>query len=403
MWRMWFAVWWLSGIAVWALEAELRLSPGPAGVDIAQVSSDLMLLPAAEKVLPGQLVYVYVALQGEAPPAGTARWEGRLQRLAADGAAAVLPAAEFRAAAGGGMLQPAPDCRSLQLLGVYTVPAGSTPGTVITLQATVREVTPEGVDEEPAEVWTSRPAALTVEALPPVSRQPEGAAAPDNRFAMSFYYLMPEPGALISLYFDFLRTFPTAGAPDDRKIVVLSWFYQAFKLNPQLWPALVDAVLEESGQTARDVTTALLLQLEAPPEILAPLGDFARFYGDRWEAGYFETAQVIAPMQLDFLWTEFTVTGRCRPIEKIAGALALMEDGMSPEAFAALEQPTPEDRRKQVRYLIASAAEWSLGRQAAQHELVRRYCGRLAADETVPEPVRKKLRRILATVETPKE
>lgn len=117
MWRMWFAVWWLSGIAVWALEAELQLSPGPAGVDIAQVSSDLMLLPAAEKVLPGQLVYVYVALQGEAPPAGTARWEGRLQRLAADGAAAVLPAAEFRAAAGGGMLQPAPDCRSLQLLG----------------------------------------------------------------------------------------------------------------------------------------------------------------------------------------------------------------------------------------------------------------------------------------------
>ena len=87
------------------------------------------------------------------------------------------------------------------------------------------------------------------------------------------------------------------------------------------------------------------------------------------------------PRQLGLLWGRFFASGAFAPVQRIASALR-MHDALgalnrlkaaTPQASA----PTPEVMKE----LVLKSAQWSLGRNAHAHPLVRRYCAWILAQK----------------------
>ena len=110
------------------------------------------------------------------------------------------------------------------------------------------------------------------------------------------------------------------------------------------------------------------------------------------------------PVQLDMLWWDFFLTGKFEPILKIAAALELGKDGITPQAYKQLGAgATPADRLRLRNKIMELAAGWSLMSNARTHRLVFYYLEALAKRDgrLLPgEYARTCVRAIVHTIET---
>ncbi|MGA1983921.1 MAG: hypothetical protein ABSG84_15825 [Acidobacteriaceae bacterium] len=97
--------------------------------------------------------------------------------------------------------------------------------------------------------------------------------------------------------------------------------------------------------------------------------------------------------KLDFLWADFSATGRLQPVNAIVGALAWRSDY---EAFDAMRKagktPKPDELTESFcRGLAYAAAGWALGSFQTCDPLAADYIEAISADPSKPSNIKDEL------------
>ena len=186
----------------------------------------------------------------------------------------------------------------------------------------------------------------------------------------TYYYLHPEPeklGAMLHSYLN-LETFTDGGLDEHGEYVVSYFFGRAARSEPVVVSEYIKIFKE--GNHKQRLFILNVLQLCGNKET-------KHFFETNLRAGRFSREEsyiiqalrdgipikfdpvaepVTNPGDLDFLWTEFTVTGSEEVIKRIVSVLHLAQDGKGSDK------------------LVGGAARWMLAVQCRAHERVLEIC-----------------------------
>ncbi|MBR4884468.1 MAG: hypothetical protein IKZ33_04060, partial [Lentisphaeria bacterium] len=101
----------------------------------------------------------------------------------------------------------------------------------------------------------------------------------------------------------------------------------------------------------------------------------------------FVVDQVSEPWQLDVCWAEFMVRGTRTPVLKVLNSLSLAQKGITVEDYKKIAKPTPEDQRKLMNGIVASAAQWSIQSISKQHPLLKYYIEAVLKRQELKDPI----------------
>lgn len=193
----------------------------------------------------------------------------------------------------------------------------------------------------------------------------------------NFYYRDPVPElavpALKLTLNEFIPEVRRSNA-DYSAIPMLAFYYQIFRLNPQLHDELLALRRELTGPRRRAV--GLILAALGRSEADAEDQELLRQHP-------LTVAEVETPDGIDLLWAEFFATGRKAPLQGIVGQLKHMESG---DGGAKL---------------LALFARRSLEEHAVNHELIRLYLEAMlaAGNITTDQVTARQAAEILAAAE----
>lgn len=193
--------------------------------------------------------------------------------------------------------------------------------------------------------------------------------------AMNKFYSQPASQNIIPAFQDFLKKLPELKQKQGNAfnpVSLLGLFYYALKNNPQLLGEF--AKYADTLDDAESRCYAAAIMHELGDKAFSMLSEQTRKTWNPKMAGMFNIGnEIVAPWQLDLLWSEFFVTGRREPVMRIANEIAKMKGNISLEDFKKIQNPTDENRKSLMAYLIGMAANWSLNSNAGQHMLVAQY------------------------------
>lgn len=223
----------------------------------------------------------------------------------------------------------------------------------------------------------------------------------DPMKAMNTFYSQPASQNIIPAFQDLLKKLPDVRQKQGNAfnpVSMLGLFYYALKNNPQLWKEFARYANALDNDESRCYAAAIMHELG--DNAFAMLSEQTRKAWNPKMAGMFNIGNdIIAPWQLDLLWSEFFVTGRREPVMRIANEIAKMKGNISLEDFKKIQNPTDNDRKSMMTYLVGMAANWSLNSNAGQHMLVAEYieCA-LERNEFRDDFVKASVNRILANL-----
>ena len=224
-----------------------------------------------------------------------------------------------------------------------------------------------------------------VETLPGTPDKPM-TAEEMGRF-MTDYYKKPDPAKIPAAFEAFVK-WDGAGKSNYDPLMWLCGFAELYWLNPQFRPALIKAAAGYSQK--HKLYVALILERAGAQETELKDADpeLKRLFAIVKSSGDSPLAfkEVTNPAQLDALWTMFLTTGKVEPIRRLVHELRKRDGAMTlDEAKKLGRQLTKEELKKLMPSLIASAAEWSLGSNSKQHELVAFYLEAMLARKQYPD------------------
>jgi len=192
--------------------------------------------------------------------------------------------------------------------------------------------------------------------------------------AIENYYKNPAPQNILPAFKEFLGAVPAMKqkqGDDFNPLSCLAMFVYLLQANPQVQGDFARLVNSLKNPEEQSFGAVILHELGDWP--FALLSPEAQTYWKPQLAGVFQVAKVTTPWQLDVLWSEFFVTGKRAPLEKIVAEIKLMEGNLSPENYKKLTTPTQQDQESLMRYMNGYAAAWSVASNTKQHPLVAFY------------------------------
>ncbi|MFA6288617.1 MAG: hypothetical protein WC661_14630 [Opitutaceae bacterium] len=185
----------------------------------------------------------------------------------------------------------------------------------------------------------------------------------DPNVWMVTYYLNPSPALALPALLKIADLLPLNNT--DAWPPILGFYEEVLKANPWLAPVFLERL-----KNANEADRTLLLFVLGYAWRKDPT--YAGLSKGPWPDA--DTGELNDPMQLGLLWGRFFATGAFAPLDRIASALHMHRflgaldklKAATPTATA----PTPEVMKE----LVLKSAQWSLGRNARVHPLVRRYC-----------------------------
>jgi hypothetical protein len=205
--------------------------------------------------------------------------------------------------------------------------------------------------------------------------------------ALTNYYRNPAPQNILPGFKEFLKMLPGLKKKQGKNFNPLSslaLFFYLLQINPQLHPDF--AKLVDGLQNPGEQLMGVIIMHELGKKAFALLSEKAR---SRWNPGFsgaFRITDVKAPWQLDVLWSEFLVTGKKAPLQKIVGEVHKIQGNLSVEDYKKLAKPAKKDRDSLIRFLTGMAAAWSLGSNAKQHRLVAFYLEAMLSRGEIKDP-----------------
>ena len=193
---------------------------------------------------------------------------------------------------------------------------------------------------------------------------------------ISSFYKAPQPARMLELFNIFL-----AGDAEARKqknyspLPLLYGMARVLEHHPYLWKDFADCSFKLEG----DHKKYLALLFAAVNEKAV---DYMIKKADRKTAGYLKKMKENNPWQfeepylrddINAFWMEFFFTGKPQPILKIANQLKNRPSLTAKQAKERKGELSAADRVKLRNYYSASSASWSIGINAAQHNLVFFY------------------------------
>lgn len=199
----------------------------------------------------------------------------------------------------------------------------------------------------------------------------EGKGFQSQREVMNFmrnYYLNPQPERIVPALRFWAGILPELRQGwRSRPLALYSWFYFALKPNPQWWKPFA---VEVTKMEAPDRNGASLV-------LMALSGKKSR--------ELFEVQEVKTLWQENVLWSEFFATGGKAPVEKICRQIRRFPQGMRPEDYKMLQNPTAADREKLMNNIIGRSAMWSIRSFARTHKLVAGYLNKQMMEKRVQD------------------
>jgi|GEM_PF-4056393 hypothetical protein len=214
------------------------------------------------------------------------------------------------------------------------------------------------------------------------------ALAPDQDpiAALSSYHRTPTPQNIIPAFRQFLTMLPQLKQKQGNNFdprSILSFFFHALRMNPQLHADFAQTVDALSNPEERFMGVIILHELGEKP--FAMLSKESQKMWNPQLAQVFQVDTVTMPPQLDILWSEFLTTGQKAPLVKIVDAVKLLKGNLSPDDYKKIAQPTREDRESLMRFMTGMAAAWSLGSNAQQHQLAAFYLEAMLARKEIAD------------------
>lgn len=202
------------------------------------------------------------------------------------------------------------------------------------------------------------------------------------------YHMAPEPGRLLPA-FEFLQ------AMDNRPLNCYAFFKAAFRHDggtvQGFGPGLASAPKKTQMRALNLLAKAGVTLLERPPltdeekKSIAEAPDLPDAYDMK------PTPELFT--KLDFLWAEFSATGRLQPVNAIVSALAWHSDF---DAFDAMRKagktPKPDELTEPLcRGLAYSAAGWALGSFQRSDPLAADYIEAISENPSTPANIKDEL------------
>lgn len=205
--------------------------------------------------------------------------------------------------------------------------------------------------------------------------------------AISNYYTAPAPQNIIPGFSEFLKMLPELKAKQKNKfnpISILALFYYALQANPQLHGDF--AKLADSLKNQEEKLFAVIIVHELGEKTFALLSKESQAAWNPHFADTFKVGEKITTAyQLDILWSEFFITGKKAPIEKIVREVKQAADNLSPENYKKIAQPTQKDKESLMHFLNSHAAAWSIGSNAKRYHLVAFYLEAMLARNEIKD------------------
>jgi hypothetical protein len=270
----------------------------------------------------------------------------------------------------------------------YTTLSASTAKWCVPQGATDQQAAIEVVVKRGDKETRLTPHTLQIESLDSAAKKPFKDPKDFSAFVMS-YHKAPEPGRLITA-FQFLV------AMNQKSLAPFAFFRYAFQhdaatvqgLGPQL--AASPRVAE---MLALNLVTKAGVQLAEPPTLTDDDKKVIAESPDIPDPFDMQPTPDL-PSKLDYLWMDFTATGRIAPIKAIASALAWRSDY---EAFdkarqAGEKMTTATDSI--IRAVTYMAAGWSLASFQHSDPLAADYIEAIMADPTTPPAIKQQLTQL---------
>ncbi len=187
---------------------------------------------------------------------------------------------------------------------------------------------------------------------------------------MVSYYLNPSPALALPALFKIAAVIPKDNT--DAWPPILGFYEELLKANPWLTPVF-QARLKNASPADRTLLEFVLgYAWRHDPA-------FAGQNQARWPD--VDTGDLNDPMQLDVLWGRFFATGAFAPVERISSALRMHACLGALDKFKVASPHATAPSPEVMKELVLKSAQWSLGRNARVHPLVRRYCAWLLAQK----------------------
>ena len=312
--------------------------------------------PSLKNVAVGEPFRVYIVFNGAKVRKNTVKLKGELELIAPDGKKQVVPLAEqsisLRGDSAGVFLLP-------QHLGIVFEPEDLVGTHKIALKLVDQHTRKTAKDSARVELTTT---------LPP--------AAPDEKAFQSLTnnYRSPSSQNILPAFRFYLKKILEQQKKEKNyfnPIPQLAFFCFLLQENPKMVKPFADMVakLTDAQENFYGYFVLNFVSPEAAKYVPAEL----KKQFETVKKNPFVVDQVSEPWQLDVCWAEFMVRGTRAPVLKVLNALSLAQKGITVEDYKKIAKPTPEDQRKLMNGIVASAAQWSIQSISKQHPLLRFY------------------------------
>ena len=326
--------------------------------------------PFLGKVAVGEPFRVYIVFYGAKVRKNTVKLKGELELIAPDGKKQVVPLAEqsvsLRGDSAGVFLLP-------QHLGIVFEPKDPVGTHKIALKLVDQHARKTAKDSASVELTTILP--------PPVSDEKAFQSLTNN-------YRSPSPQNILPAFRCYLKKIPEQQKKEKNyfnPIPQLAFFCFLLQENPQMVKPFADMVakLTDAQENFYGYFVLNFVSPEAAKYVPAEL----KKQFETVKKNPFVVDQVSEPWQLDVCWAEFMVRGTRAPVLKVLNALSLVQKGITVEDYKKIAKPSPEDQRKLMNGLVASAAQWSIQSISKQHPLLKYYIEAVLKRQELKDPI----------------
>ena len=210
--------------------------------------------------------------------------------------------------------------------------------------------------------------------------------------SLTNYYRNPAPQNILPAFKAFLKTLPAFKKKQGKNfnpLPGLSLFFFLLQENPQLHSDFAELI--NNLHKPEEQFMGVIILHELGDKTFSLLSKKAQSLWNPRLGSTFQVTKVVAPWQLDVLWSQFFVTGKKAPLTKIVGEIKKMQGNISFNDYKKLKHPTIKDRKSLMRFLNGMAASWSIGSNAKQHRLVAFYLEAMLRRKEIQDPFTKSM------------
>ncbi|PSM51918.1 hypothetical protein CBLAS_0551 [Campylobacter blaseri] len=212
---------------------------------------------------------------------------------------------------------------------------------------------------------------------------------------LSFYYTKLEPEKALSNFIYFTKS--SIAKKNRLSLHIAEFFLEIFKNNTFLYPDILEALKNEKGY-ARNMLLFLISNLDIDENLFIneltkdEKESYLKFKKSPIPNPYEE---IMHPMQLDMLWTNFMASGSYKPILKLIQTLDYVEYDGALKTYKNKNNKTQNDKKNALYNAIYGSLVWSLKSNMQQHKLVKQYMEWAYAHENLNDVQKRELGKIL--------